>query len=201
MLMPDVDQVAIEDRLLADKAALSNGFKRFAYTETGVSPMSLPGMPGGEYVAPGLEHDELGHVDKPLASHAKMMPKRGKKIEVAQQELEPSPRYGAERAEIGVIGWGSTEGAIREAVERAAANGIAAAAVHPKVLSPLPLDELREFASSVKRVIVPELNYSGQFARHLRSELLVDVVRLNKYSGVPFTAGEIYRKIEEVARG
>ncbi|MDP3064597.1 MAG: 2-oxoacid:acceptor oxidoreductase subunit alpha [Chloroflexota bacterium] len=201
MAMPDVDQLAIEDRLLADKESLSNGFKRFAYTETGISPMSIPGMPGGEYVAPGLEHDEAGHVDKPLASHLKMMPKRGQKIEVARQELEPSPRYGSDKAQIGVIGWGSTEGAIREAVERAVANGIAVAAIHPKVLSPLPLDELREFVSSVKRVIVPELNYSGQFARYLRSELLVDVIRLNKYSGVPFTAGEIYRKIEEVANG
>jgi 2-oxoglutarate ferredoxin oxidoreductase subunit alpha len=140
-------------------------------------------------------------VDNPLASHEKMVPKRFRKLETLRGELEAPPRYGSPDPRIGVIGWGSTEGAIREAVERCVAKGIKVAALHPKVLSPLPERHIEEFLRSVETVIVPEVNYTGQFARYLRSIFGIPVVRLNKWGGLPFTAREIERKIEEVADG
>lgn len=201
LLKPDLNKVKVVDRQKPTDESLENGYQRFAITETGISPMALPGTPRGMYVAPGLEHDEKGHVDNPLASHEKMVPKRFHKLETLQKELEAPPRYGAPDARIGVIGWGSTEGAIREAVERCVAKGLKVAAIHPKVLNPLPEKHLEQFIRSVDTVIVPEVNYTGQFARYLRSLFGIPVVRINKWGGLPFTAGEIQRKIEEVANG
>ncbi|KKL08311.1 hypothetical protein LCGC14_2577110, partial [marine sediment metagenome] len=68
----------------------------------------------------------------------------------------------------------------------------------PRVLNPLPEERLREFMSSVKHVLVPEINYQGQFAHHLAANLGVRPIRFNKIGGLPFTPGEIYSKIEEV---
>lgn len=200
--MPELGKIKVIDRQQPGPDALKNGhFKRYELTDNGVSAMSTPGTPGGMYVAPGLEHDELGHVDDPLASHLKMMPKRQAKVDACRREVSPfhCTRYGDRDAKIGLIGWGSTEGVIQEAVDRARANGIKAAAIHPKVVYPLPTEELRRFISSVEHVIVPEVNFSGQFAHYLRTELDVHPIQVNKYAGLPFMPREIYRKIEEVA--
>jgi 2-oxoglutarate ferredoxin oxidoreductase subunit alpha len=200
-LKPDTRRVVVVDRQKPSPVELQNGYQRFRLTETGISPMAVPGMRGGMYVAPGLEHDERGQVDTPLESHARMMPKRFKKLEVLKEALGSPPVYGDRNPRIGVVGWGSTEGAIQEAVERAVAKGIRVAAMHPKVLHPMPERHLGRFISSVGKVIVPELNYTGQFARYLRSIFGCEVIGLNNYSGLPFTAGEILQKIEEVAGG
>src|SRR4030042_4584885 len=104
---------------------------------------------------------------------------------------EWAPRYGHPRAEIGIIGWGATEGSIREAVNRALERGYKVAAIHPRILNPLPAQRLRQFIASVRRVLVPEVNFQGQFAHHLAAQLAVQPIRLNKIGGVPFTPGEI----------
>ncbi|MDO8531472.1 MAG: 2-oxoacid:acceptor oxidoreductase subunit alpha [Dehalococcoidia bacterium] len=199
MLKPDLSRIHVEDRLRPTAEQLKD-YRRYAVTESGASPMSAPGMAGGAYVAPGLEHDEKGHVDTPLQSHIIMMPKRFRKLDGARKDMGQLSRHGAADATIGVIGWGSTEGVIQEAVDRANASGHKVAALHPKLLSPLQVDDLRKFMDSVEHVIVPEVNYSGQFAHYLRSILGDSVVQLNKYGGLPFTPGEIFKKIEEVAR-
>ena len=174
-------------------------YSRFRVTESGVSPMALPGADvEGAYVAPGLEHDEQGHPKMEPSVHEMMTQKRFRKLATVQSELGPLPRYGSEKPRVGVIGWGATEGAIREAVERAVTAGYEVAAVHPRVLSPLPETELRDFIDSVEHVIVPEVNYQGQMAHHLGATFGFKPVRLNKYGGLPFTPGEIFRKIKEV---
>ncbi len=195
---PDVSTIPVIDREKPTDGDLE-GYLRYLNTETGISPMSIPGMKGGAYTSAGLEHDEAGHVDKPMESHLMMVPKRYRKIETARREMEKPNRYGVVDATIGLIGWGSTQGVIEEAVDRVNANGIKAAAMHPKVLCPLPDEELQAFIDSVDYVLVPEVNYSGQFAHYLQANLNVKPVRLNKYDGLPFTPGEIVAKIEEVA--
>jgi 2-oxoglutarate ferredoxin oxidoreductase subunit alpha len=72
------------------------------------------------------------------------------------------------------------------------------AAIHPRILNPLPQTQLRQFIASVRRVLVPEVNFQGQFAHHLAAQLGVQPIRLNKIGGIPFTPGEILEKIEEV---
>lgn len=198
MPRPDLSRVPVIDRLRPTEEELKDGYRRFELTEDGVSPMSAPGMRGGMYVAPGLEHDEEAHPKYDPETHTKMSRKRFKKLEVAALEPIYLPRYGADDAEIGVIGWGSSEGAIREAVELAIAEGYKVAAIHPRLLNPLQ-PQVGEFIESVRSVIVPEVNYRGQFANHLAATFGFKPVRLNKYQGIPLTPGEIYRKIQEMA--
>lgn len=176
----------------------SHGYERYADTASGISPMAIPGPSAVTYVATGLEHDTHGHPDYEPEDHVTMMHKRFRKMETALAELPKPERYGDADATIGIIGWGSTEGTIQEAVDRARANGHKVAALHPKILSPLPDDAIRAFINSVQKVIVAECNYSGQLANLLGAKYGLQPIRLNKFGGIPFTAGEILRAIEEV---
>ncbi len=198
---PDLAKVPIISRRKPTPDELQKGYRRYKSTPDFISPMSMPGMEGGGYVAEGLEHDEVGY---PAASdhenHLKLTQKRyGKFIEVEQVSNEMCRIHGDEHPEIAVIGWGSSEGVIREAVQMAKEKGISAGALHPKILYPLPLARIRDFISGTKAVIIPEVNYTGQFATLLRKRFAYDFIQLNKCVGLPFTPKEILDKIEEVA--
>ncbi len=176
-------------------------YLRYQLTDSGVSPMAIPGLDIHTYVATGLEHDERGHPRLSPQTHEEMTAKRFHKLELARLDTdneELCPRYGAEDADLGIIGWGATQGSIREAVDRALADGLKVAAMHPRVLNPLPESRLRGFIDSVDRVLVPEVNYQGQFAHHLAASLGITPLRFNKIGGLPFTPGEIHSKIQEV---
>jgi 2-oxoglutarate ferredoxin oxidoreductase subunit alpha len=178
---------------------MAHTFARYAYTASGISPITTPGPGAAAYTATGLEHNEHGHPDYEPEDHTAMMEKRFRKLDTAAEELPGPRRYGDEDADIGIIGWGSTEGAIQEAVDRARGMGYKVASLHPKILSPLPDRTIRDFIRSVKKVIVPECNYSGQLANLLGAKYGLQAIRVNKFGGIPFTAGEILRSIEEVS--
>ncbi|MBV9615725.1 MAG: 2-oxoacid:acceptor oxidoreductase subunit alpha [Ktedonobacteraceae bacterium] len=180
-------------------AAAAQSYSRYAYTASGISPISMPGEDTVPYVATGLEHDEHGHPDYEPEDHTAMMEKRFRKLDTAAEELPKPERYGDKDATIGIIGWGSTEGAIQEAIDRARAKGYKVASLHPRILSPLPDRTIRDFIRSVQKVIVPECNYSGQLANLLGAKYGLQAIRVNKFGGIPFTAGEILRAIEEVS--
>ena len=199
---PDLNKVQIIERRKPTPEELNNGYKRYKMTPDFISPMSIPGMEGGGYVAEGLEHDEVGY---PAASnhenHLQLTKKRyGKFVAVEKLANELARVHGDDHPEIGVIGWGSTEGVIREAVQMARDKGYSCGALHPKILYPLPLARIRDFTSKAKAVIIPEVNYTGQFATLLRKRFTHDFIQLNKCVGLPFTPKEIFDKIEEVAR-
>ena len=170
-------------------------------TENGVSPMALPGMEGGCYAATGLEHSERGSPNFTPKIHTQMSAKRAKKIQVASMEKGFTSRYGAKKAKIGIIGWGSTQGVIREGVDLAAKEGIEVAHLQLKMVYPLPQADIKEFLSSVEEVIVAEINYSGQFNQIFRSHFLVPTISFTKCEGLPFYAEEILAKIKSVAAG
>ena len=198
---PDPSKVPVINRRVPTPEELRAGYKRYRFTKDAVSPMAIPGTAGGHFVAEGLEHDEIGY---PAASnhenHLKMTQKRYQKfhaVEAIANELVNY--YGVEHPDIGIIGWGSSEGVIREAVQMAQDKGYSVGALHPKILYPQPLAKLREFIAGAKAVIIPELNYTGQFATLLRKRFTTDFIQLNKTIGLPFTPKEILDKIEEVA--
>ncbi|HLZ60125.1 MAG TPA: 2-oxoacid:acceptor oxidoreductase subunit alpha [Ktedonosporobacter sp.] len=176
-----------------------SSFARYAYTASGISPITTPGPGATAYVATGLEHDEHGHPDYEPEDHTAMMEKRFRKLDTAAEELPKPERYGDENATVGIIGWGSTEGTIQEAIDRALTKGYKVASLHLKILSPLPDRTIRDFIHSVQKVIVPECNYSGQLANLLGAKYGLQAMRVNKFGGIPFTAGEILRAIEEVS--
>ncbi|HET8843554.1 MAG TPA: 2-oxoacid:acceptor oxidoreductase subunit alpha [Ktedonobacteraceae bacterium] len=178
--------------------AEAHDYARYSYSDTGISPISTPGAGGLVYTATGLEHNQHGHPDYEPEDHTAMMRKRYRKLDTAMRELPQPERYGDTEAVVGLIGWGSTEGAIQEAVDRARAKGYKVASLHPRVLSPLPDEAIHNFITSVKTLVVPECNYSGQLANLLGAKYGVQPIRVNKFGGIPFTAGEILRAIEEV---
>ena len=177
-------------------------YLRFRLTDTGVSPRVFPGTPGYEHNTTGLEHNERGDPAYNERMHTIMSAKRHKKLEALAQDPSVAGLgsiFGVEEAEIGIIAWGSTAGPVQEAVEQAIASGIPVKAMIPKLLHPLLHSEIKPFLASTRRLIVPEMNFTGQLATLLRSNYRVATIRLNKVKGVPFRASEILEKIQQVA--
>jgi len=206
----DLSRIHREERQTPSQSgAGGNGYLRYRLTEDGISPMAIPGMPGMTYTAEGLEHDERGAPNYTPQVHRAMTKKRFRKVEMARKELHRwglVNRWGDPQAEIAILSWGSTQSAVREAMERAAKEGILVEALFTKILLPMPDYEIRPFLEGKRAIIVPELNYQGMFAKvieHRYSEQIIrnniQVYRLNKYEGLPFKPGEIYAKIVEVA--
>jgi 2-oxoglutarate ferredoxin oxidoreductase subunit alpha len=198
----DLSRVTRVERLLWAPDGSDRSYKRYKVTESGVSPMSLPGMHGGAYVAEGLEHDETGAPDYTPQRHTEMMEKRFRKLATLTDELRSWPhaiwRYGHPEPEVGIVGWGSTSGPVREAIDQAMAEGMKVQAFFPRFLSPMPDAELSEFIAPLKAVIVPELNYRGQMADIIQARFCMRIHRLHKFTGESFTAGDVYTKIAAI---
>jgi 2-oxoglutarate ferredoxin oxidoreductase subunit alpha len=200
----DLSKVKHEPRLVWDG---HGKYERYADTPTGVSPMSLPGMPGGQYTAEGLEHYASGAPGFEPELHVANMEKRYRKLESALPDIEAWGMYeqfGDDDAALGIIGWGSTIGPVREAVARAKENGIPVAVFYPKALFPLPDARLKAFLEKRQAVIVPEMNFTGQFAGMLRARaqsygIERPIVKLNQYGGTPLTMRQVYEQIVVVS--
>ncbi|MBY0307807.1 MAG: 2-oxoacid:acceptor oxidoreductase subunit alpha [Phycisphaerales bacterium] len=190
---PDTSGVELWERKTS--AGWNGDYKRYAYTDDSVSPMGIPGEEGGQYVATGIEHDELGHPGYTPEIHVGMQTKRWAKLEPLRNGLARHVTHGDERPEIALIGFGSTFGPVREAVDRARAEGLSVGAFYPRVLGPFPAEQVRGFASGARRVIVPEVNFTGQLARLVRGECGIAVESHAKCDGLPFTAEDIYDAI------
>lgn len=175
-------------------------YRRYLRTEDGVSPMSVPGVVGGAYVATGIERDEVGMPSYDPENHQLNMRKRQKKLERAAIEDAEFEQYGVEDARIGIISWGSTTGAVREAVQLAVSRGLKVTSLHPKLLFPPPKQRIGEWLSKLRDVIVVEVNQTGQYQHILQAEFGRIMDSLHKATGLPFTPEEILAKIEEVAK-
>ena len=202
---PDLSTLVIESRLLHDAEAATperdgSEFLRYAITESGVSPMSVPGIPGGMYVATGLEHSERGRPRYDPATHIAMTQKRFRKLETAVADAPEAERFGDPSAQIGIVTWGSTMGPVAEAVRIAAERGIPVEAIVPKMLWPLPDHQIGELMRTKRTVLVPEVNFTGQFADLLAARYARRVVKVSGYGGVPFRVDEIVQAIEEAAK-
>jgi 2-oxoglutarate ferredoxin oxidoreductase subunit alpha len=198
--IPSADIVDIADRIEATPEEL-DGYKRFRITEDGVSPITRPGTAGGQYLAAGLEHTEEGKADYSPINHLQMTRKRFRKLEALSAALDKNPPeyFGPESAKIGIIGWGSTAGAIREARHLAEERGILIRHMHPRVISPLPERRIRHFLAGLKQVIVVEENYTGQFAHFMKAKFGVKPIEIHKCEGVPISPEEIYAGVKKVA--
>ena len=193
---PELLSIPRHDRL----KYLANGeakFLRYRLTPTGISPVAFPGEAGGMHVITGLEHNPAGAPDYSPETHQAMMAKRFKKLEPLPQTIEARKAFGDQEAELGIIGWGSSQGAVQEAISQARQAGYRVAALYLKLLYPLPIEQIREFIRSVKKILILEGNYTGQLARFIRSELLINPIQLNICAGRPFSPREVYSKIED----
>ena len=165
--------------------------------QTLARPWAKPGTPNLEHRVGGLEKaDKTGNVSYDAANHEKMIKLRTEKVERVQQDMKPLEIFGDEDADLLIIGWGSTRGAIEAGVTRALNAGHKAAAVHLRWVNPLPAD-LGEVLSRFSTYLVPELN-NGQLVRILRDRYLLPFEAMNKIQGRPFGPSEIEREIAEM---
>ena len=165
--------------------------------ETLARVWAKPGTPDLEHRIGGLEKEhETGDVSYDPENHEKMVKLRAEKIMHVQQEIPPTTVYGEQEGDVLILGWGSTKGAIEEAVERLTAKGHAVGAVMLRYVWPLPSD-LESVIDRYDRVVVPELN-NGQLIRLLRDQYVRDFVPLNKIQGRPFRAEEIVDTVREM---
>ena len=143
-------------------------YQRFAATADHVSPRAVPGELGGIHTVTGLEHTEAGRPRDTPEIHTQMTIKRHAKLEPAidHPDLTTYKRFGDEgKVTVGLLAWGSTFGETLEAMLAARAQGIRCAAMKVVMLSPLPIEAIRQFCADCDEVLVPELNYQGQFAQ------------------------------------
>jgi 2-oxoglutarate ferredoxin oxidoreductase subunit alpha len=167
-------------------------YLRYQITPDGISPMAIPGTPGGAYVATGLEHTQASNTSSDARNHSAMTDKRFSKLRAAVLKAPPAHEYGDPSAEIGFLTWGSTLGVVVEAIDRLAEQGIKAHALAPRMVWPLPTHQLDPFLAGKKTVIVPEVNYQGQFAQLLKTHYQnVEFTSLNVYGGQPFDVSRI----------
>ena len=177
-------------------------YNRFALTEDNVSPRTIPGEEGGIHVITGLEHNELGRPNDQSEMHHRMSEKRHKKLLAALEHpgITIHKRFGDKGAvDVGILGWGSTVGEILEAMLMAQAEGISCSVMKVVMLSPLPNEPIRSFFSECREVLIPELNYEGQFANLVASAVSKPFTRLNQVPGVPMQAADILDQIRQLA--
>lgn len=164
--------------------------------ETLARPWAIPGTPKLMHRIGGIEkEDGSGNINYTPQNHQRMIHLRAEKIAGIANDIPLAGISGDEDASTCVLGWGSTWGAITEAVMRLREDGTKVASVHLTHLNPLPKN-LGEILHRFKTVLVPELN-SGQLCRLIRSEYLIDARSISKVQGIPFTAGELVIAIKE----
>jgi 2-oxoglutarate ferredoxin oxidoreductase subunit alpha len=169
--------------------------------DTLARPWAVPGTPGLEHRIGGIEkQDGTGNISYDPENHERMVHLRAAKVAAVAADIPPLHISGdVDDAELLVLGWGSTWGAIDGGMNRVRVTGRRIAHAHLMHLNPFPSD-LGEVLARYPKVLVPELNL-GQLSRMVRAEFLVDARSVTKVQGLPFTAGELARAILETLEG
>jgi 2-oxoglutarate ferredoxin oxidoreductase subunit alpha len=191
----DISKIVIDRGDLVE--SFNDGvYKRFKFTETGISPRARLGVENAVFWNTGDEHDEFGHITEDHEVRTMMVDKRMKKLEVALNEIPNDDKaviYGDEDAEYVVLSWGSTKGAILEAMEKLKGEGYKLKFIQVKLLHPFPRDLVIDMLGSSKYLIDVEQNKMGQFGMILKREILRDIdYYVLKYNGRPMSLSEVY---------
>ena len=176
------------------------GFHPYTRDENLARPWAIPGTPGLEHRIGGLEKkDVFGNISYDPDNHQIMINKRKEKIDNVKNDIPDIVVEGEQQGELLVLGWGSTYGAIKEAIRHIEAQGYNASQAHIRFIHPFPKN-LGEVLGRFKKILLPELNM-GQMATVIRSTFLKDVIQFNKVQGQAFKVAEIESKIIEVLGG
>lgn len=193
-----VDSPALQEHAFArERATEADGYRRYALTPSGVSPMAIPGTPGCAYTADGLEHNEKGTPSSQAGDHLAQMDKRARKL----TQFDPGEGWASVEGEgeFAVVTFGSCTQPVREAFARARSAGLQGRLVSLRLLSPVQPARLKRALEGVKRVLVVEQNHSGQFLRYLRADydLPGEVRSLRRPGPLPFRPDEILQTLKQ----
>jgi 2-oxoglutarate ferredoxin oxidoreductase subunit alpha len=196
----DTSRFEIVERRAPNPEELGD-YVRFKLTDSGVSPVSHPGMPGGNYLGSGIEHNEHGEPTASGLMHIKMNEKRFRKLEPLKRRRDLFVVEGDADAPLGLVSWGSSAGVCREALAMARADGLRAKLLIPFLLYPVAEEAYREFFASVKAGLVVEQSHQGQLYRILR--MFLDVPRgvepLCQSGANPFLPSQVASRLRQVA--
>ena len=197
----DVEKVHVDRGKLIDSGEVTFGeYKRFEFTEDGVSPRVIPGVPGGMHLAPGSEHNDMGVITENPGNRARMMEKRMGKLVSMRHDLPRPVLHGIADADIAIVGYGANRGPIAEAVQRLATGGILTRFLQLRTLWPFPEEEIKEFVRGAQHVFVVENNYTGQLMQLIRTVVgpLDALHGVRKYDGRPFRPIEVIEAVRQM---
>lgn len=186
---------------MEDAAKLKQGdYKRFEFTENGVSKRTLPGFPNTVYAVSTDEHKEDGDLDEGSENRIKMVDKRAKKLTTLKKEylsdVEMCKLHGPVDADLTLVGWGSTKGPILEAVDVANNNGLKVNFLQIKIVLPFPTEQVTAILGKAKETVLVENNSEGQMGGVIRQYTGIEIAdKLLRYDGRPFHPAEILSKI------
>ena len=195
----DTSKYQLIERRRPTETELAN-YARFKLTESGISPISHPGMAGGNYLAAGIEHNEHGRPTASGEMHARMNEKRFRKFNSLKDRHDLFVVEGDPDAPIGLVSWGSVAGVAREALRLARAEGLHAKLLVPKLLYPVAEQVYQDFFASVRRGLFIEQSYQAQLYRLVR--MYVDfpglVKPLARSGSNPIQPTEVLARLREM---
>ncbi len=205
---PKADLVGIErGKLIQGNGQSANNtgeYHRFQFTDDGVSPRAVLGTPGHRFWNSGDEHDEMGHIEEDPENRVKMMDKRMSKLETAAREIPEEEKVNffpssKKQADITIVSWGSTKGAILDAMKLLERDGVGVEFLQIRLASPFPTETIRERLPGARLLVDIEQNFSGQMAAVIAEKTLIEIKnKIVKYNGRPMSRDEIYQSVKQV---
>lgn len=204
----DYENVKIDRGWLINENEIKD-YKRYLITENGVSPRALPGQKGYNYVAASDEHDEKGNLvsdvlaglPSMLEIRKKIMEKRMRKENYILKEFETPKIYGDEDADVTLVSWGSTRGAVREAMEILRKEKVKVNSLEIKYLHPFQGEEIKKILQKSKTILLIENNYSAQVGGLIAQNTGIIIKhKLLRYDGEPITPLQIVNKVKEILK-
>lgn len=192
-----------EEGFVIDRGKLiikaGSDYKRFEFSKDGVSPRLIPGVSGSRFVVTGNEHDEKGQVTEDPVNRVKMVQKRAQKLKTLQKSLPKPKLIGPSDAKYTLVSWGSTKGAITEAMKRLKAEGVSVNYLPIKYIWPLHSETVRNVMKNSKNTVLIEHNHDGQLGRVIKQETGLDFkFKILKYDGFPFTTEGLVSEIKNL---
>lgn len=210
-LTPSTSNLRIDRGALLTEAEIesivSGGqtYKRFAFTDSGISPRVPLGARGVVFWNTGDEHNELGHICENPRTRTQMMEKRMRKLELVDREIPLEDKCNLFRkagSKVIVFSWGSTKGPILDAIDGLSEAGIAVDFLQVRLINPLPCNYVLDVLQDYESRVAVEMNYSGQLAGIVREQTGITTThRVLKYNGRPMSRDELELALERVARG
>ena len=206
--VPPIDrgELITENTGVSSSAATNGGYKRYKLADSGISPRAVPGVPGHVHTVATDEHMEDGvlisdEFTNPVKRRA-MMEKRMRKVSGIEAAVQPPELLGPSGADVTLVGWGSTKGVIEESCEILSEQGISANQLQVRWLVPLHGEAILKILKNARHTIIVENNFTGQFARYLRSETsFVPNGHIRKYDGEPFMPHHIVEAVKDQLAG
>ena len=179
-------------------------YKRFAFSEDGISPRAVLGLKGYTFWNTGDEHIEIGHISEDPDNRIKMMTKRMTKLETAAKEIPEKDKYNffpakKSKADVTIVSWGSSKGAILDAMDLLERDGISAEFLQIRLACPFPTEAIKKKLQDSKLVVDIEQNYTAQMEQVIRENTLVGIKhRILKFNGRPISQDEVFDSIRRI---